>query len=527
MTQRSPVDERLAPTIREVLAEMIDELPTSPMAMPPEGEAVGLIPRSAARSTARVLTAATAGVVLIAGLVFAASRRSDHSVAEPSVPAAADVDQRAVDGVRMIVFVLAGASDESLELIRDNLEMLPNIDPDRIRYLGPEESLDQARRLLADDPVTFELLNVENIPTAFYVTPIEGTTYDELAEVAAFVETLPQVARVDIDPEGRPSIPGVPESDETARSAGPTNATAPVTTTAATLRSTGLTGSSRASITWYAPNGTGKSTAAGDELACTAPRDDGGCDAVVGRRTVRHRTPNGQIDVITEYGPAESTWWQELVRSGEEVDLGGRRGLVIPGNDELAGLIVSPDTRVVLVGEAGTDPAGLASALTTHDETLDVPVVFGQAVASEEEFPRDSVVDGIAARYYAGYLDTTVHQPCVGGIGVPWNGTSCVAVEPDTLVITVASPSPTGTILIATLPLRTATATVVADGHPSRDLAITDASDVGYKLVFADLDGIVPSELRAFDQDGAEIGRTPVVSDGAVSLGYLPVRAGS
>ncbi len=112
----------------------------------------------------------------------------------------------------MIVYVSPGAPEESLEFIADSLDSFPNFaSPDGVRYLGPDESLDEARRLLVDDPVTLELLTVENIPTAFYITPIEGVSYDDLFGAAAVVENLPSVLRVDIDPQGQPVIPGVPE----------------------------------------------------------------------------------------------------------------------------------------------------------------------------------------------------------------------------------------------------------------------------------------------------------------------------
>jgi hypothetical protein len=278
-------------------------------------------------------------------------------------------------------------------------------------------------------------------------------------------------------------------------------------------------GARQAMITWYEVDAAGASTVETQPLVCRTPGKHGDCDALVGSRTVRYSDSDGEFAVSTEFGPAESNSWQALVLTGEEVDLGGRVGLVAPGN-ELAGFVTSTDTRVLVMG-GGTniDSVQIASNLVTRSESVTVPVVFGEAIPTEAEFPRD----GVAARYYAGYLDTTGARTCVGGIGVPWNNPeSCVPVEPDTLTVTVATPSPAGTILIATLPLHTVTAVVTTDDEASHPLTITDASAAGYKLVFADLDGSIPHELVAYDNDGAVIANTEITSTGGAPPGYLP-----
>lgn len=220
MTRPTWTDEQLRPMIREAFAQIIDELPASTRHVPC-GDAAS---DDQARPTTRradhmvVLAAAAAVVALVAGLVVVAQLRTGDDTDLAASPAAAStsVDRRAgesptpfVDGVRMIVYVNANALDESLQLIREELDKLSDaVPPDAIRYLGPEESLQEAQRLLAGDPVTLELLSLGNVPTAFYLTPNEGVPYEYLGAVADLFRGLPDVARVDVDPTGRPVIPG-------------------------------------------------------------------------------------------------------------------------------------------------------------------------------------------------------------------------------------------------------------------------------------------------------------------------------
>ena len=215
MTRRSLADEHLAPMVREVFAEMIDELPPLRPEVPSDGAARVDAQRSAARSTLRVVALAAACVVLVGGLAFVASRRGDDSVATAPTSSSPDESRLAdsapwEDGVRMIVYVGAEASEESLRSVRDALEGFSDIvDADGNRYLGPRESLDEARRLLADDPVTLDLLTVENIPTAFYIAPRDGVTSEALRDAAARIEVMPNVTRVDLHPEDRATTPGI------------------------------------------------------------------------------------------------------------------------------------------------------------------------------------------------------------------------------------------------------------------------------------------------------------------------------
>ncbi len=223
MTRRSPTDEQLAPMIREVLAEMIDDLPPTSIDVPSTGDGLVEPHRSTSRAASRFVALAAACVVLVSGLAFVASRRGNESGTTAPPPPTSTVGIAPsgsapvpwANGVRMIVYIAAESSDDSLQFVRDHLSRLSNIvDADGIRYLGPQESLDEARRLLVDDPTTLDLLTVENIPTAFYITPNDGVTYDDLLGVAASIEVLPEVIRVDVDPDGRAPIPGIPQQPD-------------------------------------------------------------------------------------------------------------------------------------------------------------------------------------------------------------------------------------------------------------------------------------------------------------------------
>lgn len=229
MTRRPVTDDQLRPIIRDVFAEMIDELPPSPVDASSPDAALRDTRRPPTGSARRLVAVAAACLVLAGGAaLFAVGRDDDTATTAPSVSTPPTDDRPAgpasppfVDAVRMIVYVNAGASDQSLQFIREALAGLTNIiDPDRIRYLGPDESLAQARRLLVDDPVTLELLDVENIPTAFYVSTVDGVAYDELVDAAASIEHFPDVARVDIDPEDRPMIPAIPQPQAPTTSTG-------------------------------------------------------------------------------------------------------------------------------------------------------------------------------------------------------------------------------------------------------------------------------------------------------------------
>jgi cell division transport system permease protein len=99
-------------------------------------------------------------------------------------------------GVQMIVYVKPSATPEQIEYIRGAISQSPNVvDVEKLQYLDFEQSLAEAKRLLAADPGTFALLSVNNLPTEFKVVPNDGRT-DALLEFTSDFAALPQVQRV-------------------------------------------------------------------------------------------------------------------------------------------------------------------------------------------------------------------------------------------------------------------------------------------------------------------------------------------
>jgi hypothetical protein len=216
MKSESAIDERLAPMVREVFAEMIQQAPSGPI----DATREALIPcdpsPNANTGSRRVLTMVAATITAVIGLLGIAIVR-DAEQAPSHGESASMLDQAASDalspwrdGIRMIVYLSPGAPHPSTEAVRHLIDQSVDTEaPTGIRYLGPQESLKQARRLLAEDPVALEQLDVTSIPTAFYVTPQGSVTHAELAAAASTIQVLPDVLRVDIDPRGQDLIPGV------------------------------------------------------------------------------------------------------------------------------------------------------------------------------------------------------------------------------------------------------------------------------------------------------------------------------
>lgn len=290
------------------------------------------------------------------------------------------------------------------------------------------------------------------------------------------------------------------------------------------------------SASWYVvdPAGAfaslGEGTLADDPgdtpLACrrfdsTAER----CTELVGHETVNYRLAgNETLTVRTEYGPDESSLWQFLRNSGPSIEISGHSGFVEKGSSSgIVGFEPSPGVRVIVIGGSSQTAemvAQIAASLKLVGGDVVAPIVFGESTPTLAEFPADSV----AARYYAGYVDLTASPPCVGAFGMPWNNTpKCVTVPNDKITVTVASPSPTGTILIAALPAATDIAAAVMQDGSTIQLGISIVPDFNPKLVFADLDGGIPVQLVAYDTAGTSIADAAITSTGGAPLGFLPV----
>lgn len=99
-------------------------------------------------------------------------------------------------GVQMIVYVNAPASPEQIDFIGGVIsDQAAVVDVSKLTYLNKEQSLEEAKRLLAADQTTLQLLTTDNIPTEFKVVPIAGKT-DLLVQLESTFADLPQVQKV-------------------------------------------------------------------------------------------------------------------------------------------------------------------------------------------------------------------------------------------------------------------------------------------------------------------------------------------
>lgn len=260
-----------------------------------------------------------------------------------------------------------------------------------------------------------------------------------------------------------------------------------------------------ADVEWFAlADDLGRDEVATEDriLLCRSVGLDGTCDALVGSRTV---TYDDGLTITTEYGPTPSTAWQMLATSTMIGDRAARAGA-----DGAIGVEMAAGQRVLVAGGDESVVGGLEPRAS--EERL--PLVFGEAIA-------DAVDLGDGARYFAAYLDTSGAEPCVGGVGIPWNNEeSCVPTAPGTLAVTIATPSPVGTILVATAPVGTARLVASSAGGSSAELSVTHTDD--FVLGFGSLGGLAPTQLKALDASGVELGRVDMVSTGGAPLGYVP-----
>jgi Sigma-70, region 4 len=254
---------------------------------------------------------------------------------------------------------------------------------------------------------------------------------------------------------------------------------------------------------------------------CRHVDETGACDEIVGSRTIRYLTgTGGHVSIRTEHGPAESSFWMHSRINGEPVALGEYSGFVAPGPTPSVLFETDRGVEVIVFGEGNVDRATLiliAESLVPVAETLVLPVVFGETVPSPAEAP-DNDLNGVP--YYAAYLDVVDGAPCIGGIGIPVNwGETCFPLSDQPISVVIATPSVAGTIVVAAVPESTVRVEAVAEGVPPRVIPIVELPGPGFRLVFADLDDLVPERLVAYDAVGP-LATADVVSTGGAPLGY-------
>jgi cell division transport system permease protein len=101
-------------------------------------------------------------------------------------------------GVEMIVFVQAQATPEQRALVEDALDQQKGVIIEDWRYCDVQCSLDEAKRVLAGDPATLELLSETNIPTQYKVVPTDATEVETLRALKERYRTIPNVYSVEL-----------------------------------------------------------------------------------------------------------------------------------------------------------------------------------------------------------------------------------------------------------------------------------------------------------------------------------------
>jgi cell division transport system permease protein len=97
--------------------------------------------------------------------------------------------------VEMIVYVNPGATDAQRTEIESALANLPQQIEDWT-YCDTNCSLDEAKRLLAGDPSTLNLLTADNIPTQYKVVPTDATDVESLRLLREQLHDLPNVSSI-------------------------------------------------------------------------------------------------------------------------------------------------------------------------------------------------------------------------------------------------------------------------------------------------------------------------------------------
>ncbi len=98
-------------------------------------------------------------------------------------------------GVEMIVYVNPGASQAQRAEIESALSSLPQ-QIENWTYCDTACSLAEAKRLLAGDPSTLNLLTEQNIPTTYKVVPTDATDVNTLRQLRDSLGSLPNVSKI-------------------------------------------------------------------------------------------------------------------------------------------------------------------------------------------------------------------------------------------------------------------------------------------------------------------------------------------
>ncbi len=115
-------------------------------------------------------------------------------------------------GVDLIVWVHAGANPDQVALIRNTLESMTGVlDTGNVLYFDHNQTIDEARRVLAADPEGLSLLlaSSDQVSSMFKVYALSSTGDQELAQLAEQFKSLPMVVDTQlVDNSGRVPLTG-------------------------------------------------------------------------------------------------------------------------------------------------------------------------------------------------------------------------------------------------------------------------------------------------------------------------------
>jgi cell division transport system permease protein len=95
-------------------------------------------------------------------------------------------------GVEMIVYMENGASDETIALVKTELENQPAV-IDKVTYCDIQCSLDVAAKLFAGDEATLNQLDASTIPSFFSIQPVDKDDNELLRQLRAQFKDYPKV----------------------------------------------------------------------------------------------------------------------------------------------------------------------------------------------------------------------------------------------------------------------------------------------------------------------------------------------
>ena len=140
----------------------------------------------------RALAGVAAAVALLVAVLVTINqqRNPDAAGSNEAVPTLFD------GGVDLIVWVYAGADPDQVALIRNTLESMTGVlDTGNILYFDHDQTMDEARRVLASDPDSLDLLlaSSDQVSSMFKLYALPTTNDQDLVGLAEQLKSVPLV----------------------------------------------------------------------------------------------------------------------------------------------------------------------------------------------------------------------------------------------------------------------------------------------------------------------------------------------